>query len=131
MDLYSLIGFTAASALVSLSIRSYNSEIGRQTAFASALFASLSILTVFTGIMEELRSLSSLGGIGSQTFELVLKAVGIAYLTRVASSICNDSGESTLAEIASICGRLMLVLIALPVVKRLLNLIVELINSGI
>lgn len=131
MDLYALIAFTAASALISLSIRSYSREIGRQTAAAAAVFAALSIINALGGVMDELRGLAELGGLGGEAFTIVLKAVGIAYLTRIASSICTDAGESTLAEAAGICGRLLLAALTLPVVRRVILLLIELINSGI
>lgn len=129
--MYFLIGFSAVAALISLTVRSLDPTIGRQTAIAASAAAAVTLIGSLSGVFEEISALAALGGIGSETVKHVMKAVGIAYITRIASCVCSDSGETTLAESAELAGRLALVMMTLPIVRRIAELLIELINETI
>lgn len=129
--MYSLIVFCAAAAIISLTVRSVDPAIGRQTAIAASLAAIASIVGVLSGVFDELNAIAEIGGLGNGTVKHVVKAVGIAYITRIASSICTDSGESTLSESAELAGRITLVLMTLPIVRRIVEYLLELLSNTI
>lgn len=130
MSIHSIICFAAAAALAAMCVRSFDERIGRQTAL-SALAAVLFLLLPFLSkAVEALAELSELGGLGADTVGFVLRAAGTACLTGLAASICRDAGESALGETVQLAGRLMLVLMTLPILKRLVQMLTELIENG-
>lgn len=50
---------------------------------------------------------------------IMTKALGIAVLCRICSDVCRDCGEATLAAAVESAGKLTLVLLAMPMIKRL------------
>ena len=127
--MYFLIGFCAIAALISLVVRGIDPAIGRQTAIAAAATAALALIGELTGAFDEIIALADLGGIGTETIKFAVKTIGVAYITRIASSVCTDAGEGTLAETAELAGRLAIVSMTLPIVRRIAEFLLELMNT--
>lgn len=58
---------------------------------------------------------------------IMLKALGICYLTQLAADICRDSGEGTLAVQSEMAGKTALLLISLPLFEKTAQIALELI----
>ena len=54
---------------------------------------------------------------------ILLKALGICYLTDFASGICRDSGENTLASQTLMAGKTALLITSLPMLEALIGVI--------
>ena len=68
------------------------------------------------------------GGLASAHITAVLKAAGICLLTQLAADTCRDAGEAALAGKAELTGRLLLLLLAVPLFEELLGLVVTLLQ---
>ena len=126
MDLYSCIGFAAAAAAVSFTVRSFDPEAGRHTAIAACALILLSVCAALGGVFGEIGSLAESGGIPSSVIGVIAKAFGIAYLTQLTSSVCRDLGEGSLAVTCELAGRILLAILALPVIKRIAEIAISL-----
>ena len=86
---------------------------------------------VISGIIPVTEKISGLcSGIpsGSEYLAILFKGLGISYLTQLASDICRDSGESSLAVQTETAGKTALLIIALPLFEKVSELAVGLIN---
>lgn len=100
----------------------------------SALLLTLAAMTVvllfLTGPMKELMAfLAELGersGVSASLFVPLYKTVGIALVVKVGSSLCWDAGESALAAAVETAGSVCALLVALPLLRTVLELLVEL-----
>ena len=126
-----MIGFAAAAAMLSFTVRRFNEQAGQGLAVAAAALIMLSVLAAFTGILTDLRSLLELGGVLPETLSAAVKAVGIAYAAQLSASVCRDLGENSLAVSCELVGRVMLVLLAFPIVRSIAEALINLIDSAI
>lgn len=53
---------------------------------------------------------------------VLVKALGIAYITCAASEVCTAAGEGMLARIIGIGGRAELLILCVPMITKLLNI---------
>ena len=60
-------------------------------------------------------------------FTTLLKIIGVGYLIEFAASICNDSGNSSIADKIILSGKLIIFALSLPIITNLFNLVMELI----
>ncbi len=58
-------------------------------------------------------------------FGILCKAVGISYLTQFGMDICRDAGENALGTAVELCGRVLLLMLALPLFVTLSETILE------
>ena len=66
-------------------------------------------------------------GIDSDMFTTLLKIIGVGYLIEFSASVCNDSGNSSIADKIILSGKLIIFALTLPIITNLFNLVLELI----
>lgn len=79
----------------------------------------LFLMSSFDDIVASLGELLSGSGIDSSFLELLLKALSFSILTDIAASICRDSGNNTLANGVELAGKTVIVVLAMPILKKL------------
>ena len=62
-------------------------------------------------------------GAGSELLMPSVRVIGIAYLTGIGAELCRDAGENALAMKTEICGRVMLLSAALPVLASFISVL--------
>lgn len=85
---------------------------------AAVLGITGAVLMGVIPLIERLDALFCRSGASSEYFEILLKSIGICYLTRLAGDICIDSGESALAVQAETAGKTALLILALPLFEN-------------
>ena len=73
------------------------------------------------GMREAAGFLASLTGAG-EGISVILKALGISWVTSFAAELCRASGEGALAGYLEMAGRVELTLLSLPLLRELLVL---------
>lgn len=88
------------------------------------------IFTYITGaVVEAITSISdifSASRMSTVYLTLLLKCVGICFLTEFTSDTCKDAGQATLSSIVVFSGRLFVLITALPLFVELLSMVTEL-----
>ena len=60
--------------------------------------------------------------VSQSLFPIMLKALGISFVTEIAAGVCRDSGEGTLAVWVEMAGRMALLILSLPLVREILGI---------
>ena len=131
MDIFRVFGLAAITALLSLTVRQIRPEMGMQTALAGGLIILGVAAAELSGLSEQFLRLSQEAGLDGSVLRVVLKIVGIAYMTEISGSVCRDAGESALAVKTEICGRLMLLSAAAPSLLSLITKLASLIGDSL
>ena len=71
--------------------------------------------------------LAETAGVGDGYFAVVLKVIGIAYLTQFGAQLCADAGEGTVAAKIELAGKILMMTAAAPVLIGLLELVMGLV----
>lgn len=128
MDFFTIIGLIAACAIGAFTLQEVNKPAAVQLSIAGGAIVLLAILAQVSGITEELTKLAANGGIENGVITLMLKSVGIAYLAQIASELCKDMGENALAVKAEIAGRIMLLTLAMPLITKIMDMLIDLVK---
>ncbi len=101
-----------------------------ESALLLTLAAAVAVLLFLSSAMEELmaflRELGERGGVPAGLFVPLYKTVGIALVVKVGGNLCRDAGESALAAVVETAGSVCALLVALPLLRTVLELLVEL-----
>ena len=76
-------------------------------------------------IIQLIKSISDKSGINSTFLSIILKSTGIAILTEFAVSVCNDSGESAIANKIEIGSKVIIIYLSIPIISSLLEIITK------
>ena len=124
----SLAALAVVMALLTVVVRQYKAEYGMAVGVAGGVLLLLLVLARMTGMFDFLTGLIERAGIEQEWLSLLLKALGICYITQFASDCCRDAGETALASKAELAGRLAVVFLALPMLSKLLKSIVDMLS---
>lgn len=89
-------------------------------ACAMILFKASSDLS---GILAQIRSLFEESDLDQAYVAILIKGLGICYITNFAVGVCRDSGETAVASQTLLAGRIALLVISLPILEDLIEII--------
>ena len=78
------------------------------------------VLLLLLPLIEELRGMTE-SRILTNYSKTMLKALGIALLSELVSGICRDSGEGTVGSMVEMAGKAVILLLALPLIRSLIE----------
>ncbi len=81
--------------------------------------------------IEELRGVLSFGEGTAQTFSLMIKALGVAFVSKFCAEVCRDCGENTLAGGVESAGKIAMISLCLPLLLEILSRASEILDMGV
>lgn len=119
MLVFKLAAMTFLAAVLSLSLKKEQPAY----AFLISLCGAAGLLLIFaqqvTPVLTWLRTLENL--LPGQGSGCLLRVLGIALVSQLAADLCKESGMAAGATAAELCGRILALLQALPLVQELLG----------
>lgn len=76
--------------------------------------------------LEFIKQFAQQTGIDSSLLRLIFKIVGVGYLIELTSGAVKDLGFESLADKLVLCGKLIIFLMAVPILKTMFTLIISL-----
>ena len=128
--LFSVIGISIVSVAVCILLREYKPEFAMTASLLCGVLIFGMVILNLTPALDTLGNLISGMNINSEYFTIVLKSLGICYVTQLASDTCRDSGYSAIASKVELAGKVSIVVIALPLFTNLVAIALGLIQLG-
>ena len=124
-------GLALVGLVVLLVLRQYKPEWAVFIRMAVTVVSMGIILSMAGTVITYVTDLTEgTGALDGATWSLLLKALGIAFLTETAASICRDSGEASLAGWVEMAGKLEILLLAFPLIRTVLDTVATLLGRG-
>ena len=119
-------GLCVVGALLALVVRRGSPETALLLALAAATAVAALVLPLLGEFRTFLRQLESYSGVSEELFAPLYKTAAIALVVRAGGGLCRDAGESALAAVLETAGTICALLAALPLMRAVLELLVEL-----
>ena len=98
-----------------------------------SLVFSIVIFTLMMGklasIIEVMKELTRRAGLNYFFLATILKIMGVAYLGEFAAVICQDAGEQAVAKKVEFAAKIIIAVLALPIMVAILESLMELMPS--
>ena len=114
-------GLCVVGALLALVVKRGSPETALLLAVGAAALAG-----VVKELLAFLGELGSASGVSADLFVPLYKTIGIALVVQVGGNLCRDAGESALASVVETAGTLCALLAALPLLRAVLDMLLEL-----
>ena len=125
-ELFELAAAGVAAALCAVVVRQRAPEIALALALAACVVLLWHTLPLLETIKDVLDELADLAQVSPQLLRPMLQTVGLALVTKLASALCKDAGEGSLAAFVEVAGSAAAVLVALPLLRMVLQLMLGL-----
>ena len=127
MNIATICSLALITAFVVVFINQYRPEFSSLTITA----ASAIILTVIAKnalpLINQYLGIAKNGGISSELFTIIIKSVGISYMTVFTSDLCKDFGQNSLCSKVEMAGKISVIIIASPLIIKIIEITSELI----
>ena len=114
------------AALFAVMVRQRAPEMALVLAMAACVLLLWNTLPLLESIRDVMEELASLTEISPALLRPMLQTVGLALVTKLAAALCRDAGEGSLAAFVEVAGAAAAVLVALPLLKMVLQLVMGL-----
>lgn len=126
MSAVQIAGFAVSAAALALVMRRLRPESATALVIAAGALTGLMVLPRLAEIVSGVTALAAAGGVQDGYMTQLLKVGGISLLMDFAAQTCRDADEEGLAMKVELAGRVMLIGLALPVMRTLLEQILSL-----
>lgn len=127
--LVAVIGLLLSAAVLSTLLRSQRPELAVGLGLVAGVLVVGVLLGQVSSLIGVLRRMLTLGGLSDSYLSVVLRAAGVCLLTQLTADTCRDAGESALAGKAELAGRVLMLLLAVPLFEQVLTLILGVIDG--
>lgn len=120
--------FAVAVCILSAVIKQNRPEYAPIAEIAAVASVAAAVIKIAEDVLDGLSLVCDLSQTGNECITVLLKALSVAVVAQTASDMCRDTGNSALAGITELAGRLTVIAFALPLIKSAVALAAELIN---
>ncbi|MFV0498111.1 MAG: SpoIIIAC/SpoIIIAD family protein [Candidatus Fimivivens sp.] len=128
-EFFAVLAAALMAMLLAVTLRDLKKE------YALLLSLICGILLLIWGVMalepvvSQMSELLALTQLNTQYSALLLKALGIAICTQLASDACKDAGETAISSKVEFCGKVCLLALSLPLFEALLQLATKIFSA--
>lgn len=123
MDIIKIVIIGIAGAMLSIIIKSYKPEFSIHIVLSTVLILFLLVISKLEIILDFFNSISAQANISKIYFPVIIKILGIAYISDFTAQICKDAGEGAIASKVEFAGKVIIMYLALPVFLSIIDLI--------
>ena len=128
MSIISVAGACVICCAACLIIKQFSAQTAAVISAACAcLFLLYAVVQIspLISFIKEISAYSALSGYA----DIMIKAAGIAFVTYVACDICKSAGEVSLAGAVEMIGKLAILSLCIPLMRKLLDFAGTMLNS--
>jgi len=126
MEIFKIVAVAIVSCILILLIKQLKPEFTVVVMVATTVILLIYILKYFTQIFAIFDEIVTKTGVNKDLFIILIKIIGVGYLVEFGASICEDTGNSSLASKVVLGGKITIFIIAIPIILNLFELIMGL-----
>ncbi|MBQ5927251.1 MAG: stage III sporulation protein AD [Clostridia bacterium] len=122
MEILRIIGVGFVTAITAILLKPNKPELSFAVTVTGVIIILLFLAEMLEGALFVLSSVVKLTGIENGMIKILLKIVGIGYLTEFGAGILNDFGSNAIADKVVLGGKLTVLVLSLPIIENMLKL---------
>ncbi len=111
------------TVLIALQFRNQKTEYELLVCICGILLIMGFAINKLSGILHNVRQMQSYIGLEESYYLILIKVIGITYLSEFAADICKETGHASVGTFVELAGKLSIMAISLPIVLALLDTI--------
>lgn len=121
-EVVKIIGVAFLTAITGILLKATKPELAFAVTVTGTIVCLLFLLDLLQNSLGVLSAIVSMTGIENGLVRILLKIVGVGYLTEFSAGILNDFGSAAIADKVTLGGKLAIVVLSLPILESLLTI---------
>ena len=122
MEILKIIGVAFVTAIAAILLKGTKPELSFAVTVTGIIVILLFIIDSLQNTVNIFYQLAELTGVENGLIKILIKIVGVGYLTECGAGILTDFGSNAVADKVVLGGKLTMLFLAIPVIKMLLQL---------
>ena len=127
MSVFSVCAFSVLLAVIAVYFKQVRSDFAVTLIIVCCLVLMKNTISVLLVDLDFIKTLLNESNM-SEFSEILLKTLGISLTVQTAADICRDAGESAIASKVELFGKAEILVISIPLVKRILQISQEILT---
>ncbi len=120
-NIIKILGAAIMCACVATVVKGASRDFGDMVKVVSAVILAGGVMICASPLVEFISGIAE--GTQINTYlSVMLKALGVAFLTHICASVCRDCGEQTIAGYAELAGKIEMLIIAIPLIEEIIGI---------
>ena len=125
--LLKILGVGVVTVIINIVLKQYKPEFAVLANICGGLLIFMLITNQVEEIIESFTYINSLSSVKIDIVTPIIKVIGIGYITEFTADLAEDSGNKNIADKIIVGGKVAICLLAVPIVKSLVETIIALI----
>ena len=126
MDITQIVGLALMVTVFLLILRQEKPVMAVLLSIVFSILIFVMMMEKMGAIINVMKQLTQRAGINYFFMTTILKILGVAYLGEFAAVICQDAGEQAVAKKVEFAAKIMIAILALPIMVAILESLLEL-----
>lgn len=127
MEVIKIVGISIFAVIMIIILKNYRPEMALVLAIVTGVGIMLFALYKLSSVVNILNDLVTKSGINKDFLFIIIKVIGIAYIVEFGKNICIDAGQSSIATKLEMAGKVIIVVLTVPLISSLVNLLTGLV----
>jgi len=121
MEIVQIVGLGLVGTFLTVILRDRYEEYSMLLRVAIGIIVFLLVIDYLRAVLGVVTDLARGSSINWVFLETLLKIIGVAYLAEFAAQVCNDAGEHSTASHIQLAGKLVVLVMAVPIIVSVLE----------
>lgn len=128
MNIIAFVGAGIIGAVLSVVLRQYKPEFSIYITLITGMLMLGAAVTAVKPVIETVSGYLQIADPDTSYADVLIKSLAVCYITQMSSDSCAAAGEKSIAAKIELAGKFAIVLLALPVFDRLMEVIKQLLQ---
>lgn len=123
MEIVKIIGVAFVAAIAAILLKGTKPELSFAVTVTGIIVVLMFIVDGLQNTLSVFSTIAQVTGVENGLLKILLKIVGVGYVTEFGAGILNDFGSNAIADKVVLGGKITIVMLSLPVIESLLQLV--------
>ena len=128
-SLYKIIGIALITVVATLIVKPVRPDFAVFISVVGGVIILFMLAGYLTDIFEVFNQIFNYTNVNSSLYKIIFKIIGVGYLVEFTASLCSDTGNNSLGDKVLLGGKIIILVMALPIITSILEIVMELLPS--
>ncbi len=124
-ELLKILAVALVTVFAHIIVKQTRPEIAMIISIAGSVLIIVMIVDSLSSVISSFYNIFQTTGVDTTLLTPLFKIIAIGYITEFGANICQDAGASSVADKVLFAGKLVILLVALPIVTTVIDMVVS------
>ncbi len=131
MDIFKIISFAFIALFLLIIIRQDKPNFALFISIVASVLILIFLIPNITMIIKLIKDFAFKSNLNFIYMDVVLKVIGISFLATLCSEVCKDAGENALAKNIELAGKILILILSIPILTAVFESIIKIMQVNV